>query len=109
MQLEIEFENPVIVIETSTPQCVDIHADATITIAISQGINSMIIPVDNFLVGNDTDTYTMPVIPFLNSEMIFVGGSIQIRGTDYTITGDQLVFNTIVPSGIPIWVHGWKV
>ena len=66
---------------------------------------------DDFLVGDGTAVYTLSFIPLQNNEMVFVGGSWQRRGIDYTIVDNIITFidsesnPTPIPIGINIWIH----
>ena len=105
----VEILTPVVIVTTSTPDLVEIDADATITIQVSPGIASQIIPDDEFLTGDGTNKVTMTRAPFSGSEMVFVGGQWQRRGYDYAISGLDVLFTFDVPAGIAVWIHKWRV
>jgi hypothetical protein len=112
MIVELEIETPVILVETETPDLVQILADATIEVIVSPGTGAIPIPINDLLTGDGASQYTLINVPYPKSELIMVGGSLQMRGINYNIVNDQLIFigdSPEVPVGIPILVYGWKI
>jgi hypothetical protein len=101
----IQILTPIVAITTSTPDVVEITADATIKIQVSP--ITILYPTKEWKTeyfSLSGDTYTLAQIPFDESEFLWAGQSLLNRGSDYDYTGNILkllgTVSTDLPSGI---------
>lgn len=104
MTVAVEILTPVIVLETTTPDLVEIEADATITLQVIPSVNIFLAGGDDYFIGDSTGIVTLTKVPIQKTEIVNVGGAFQRRDVDYTIALGVIDFGQDM-TGLAIWIH----